>query len=186
MPTLCAFVQMSLDGYYVDATGDMSWAHKSDAEFQAFTESNAKGGARLLFGRSTYDLMASYWPTPHAAANNPVVAERMNQLPKVVFSRTLDNVSWNNTTLVKGNLAAEVRRMKKEAGEDLVILGSGNIISQLTQERLIDVYQIVLNPIVLGQGKSMFDGVKERLNLKLTQSRVFNNGNVFLSYEPAA
>lgn len=184
MPKLGVFNMVALDGYFVDKNGDMSWAHKQDSEWNAFAADNAKGGGVLLFGRITYELMMRYWPTPLAAENNPVVAERMNNLPKVVFSRTLDKASWNNTTLVKGDPAAEVRKMKKEPGEDLVILGSGSIVSQLAQEGLIDEYQIVVNPIALGQGRTMFDGIKERLLLKLTKTRTFGNGNVLLCYEP--
>jgi dihydrofolate reductase len=87
---------------------------------------------------------------------------------------------------VKGDMAAEVRRMKQEPGEGMAILGSGTIVSQLTSERLIDEYQVVVTPVVLGEGRTMFDGVKEKLNLKLTKTRAFGNGNVFLCYEQAA
>jgi dihydrofolate reductase len=139
-----------------------------------------------LFGRVTYDLMAGYWPTPLAARNDPVVAEGMNWMPKVVFSRTLDKASWSNTKLVKGDLAQEVRKLKREPGEDIAILGSGSIVSQLTQELLIDEYQIVVNPVVLGEGRTMFDGVKNKLMLKHTRTRAFGNGNVLLCYEPMA
>jgi dihydrofolate reductase len=128
--------------------------------------------------------MASYWPTPEAIKSDPVVAKGMNSLPKVVFSRTLNKVSWNNTKLVKGGLAAEVQKMKQEPGKDMVILGSGTIVSQLAQEGLIDEYQIIVNPVVLGKGRTMFDGIKERLALKLTETRTFGNGNVLLSSEP--
>jgi dihydrofolate reductase len=114
----------------------------------------------------------------------PAVAARMNSLPKVVFSRTLEQASWSNTTLVKSDLPAAVRKMKQEPGNDLVILGSGSIVAQLAQEGLIDEFQIALTPIVLGKGRTMFDGVRKRLNLKLTSSRAFANGNVFLRYEP--
>jgi dihydrofolate reductase len=175
---------VTLDGYFVDRDGDMSWAHKQDPEWTAFAAENAKGGGLLLFGRITYELMTRYWPTPLAAENNPVVADRMNNLPKVVFSRTLDKASWKNTQLVKGDVAAEVRKMKEEPGEDIAILGSGSIVSQLAPEGLIDEYQIVVNPIILGKGRTMFDGVKESLPLKLTKTRTFGNGNVLLCYEP--
>jgi dihydrofolate reductase len=107
-------------------------------------------------------------------------------LPKVVFSKTLNQASWNNTTLLKGDLAAEMRKMKQAPGEDMVILGSGSIVSQLAQEGLIDEYQIVVNPVILGKGRTMFDGVKEKLRLKLTKTRAFGNGNVLLCYEPTA
>ena len=108
MRKLAAFIQVSLDGYFADSDGGIDWAYKdpTDAEWNAFVAGNAKGGGQLLFGRITYEFMASYWPTPMAAANNPVVAERMNSLPKLVFSRTLDAAPWQNTTLVTGDLVS--------------------------------------------------------------------------------
>jgi dihydrofolate reductase len=108
----------------------------------------------------------------------------MNNLPKVVFSRTLDKASWNNTTLLKGELAAEMRRLKQAPGEGLVILGSGSLGAQLAQASLIDEYQLVVNPVLLGKGRTMFDGIQEKLSLKLTKTRAFGNGNVLLCYEP--
>jgi dihydrofolate reductase len=140
----------------------------------------------LVFGRITYELMASYWPTPMALQNSPIVAKGMNDMPKIVFSRTLNKVSWNNTRLVKGDLTAEVRKLKQEPGPNMVILGSGSIVSQLAQQNLIDEYQVALRPIVLGQGRTMFEGVKDKLNLKLTKSRTFGNGTVFTCYQPIA
>jgi dihydrofolate reductase len=188
MRKLAAFSQVTLDGYFAGLNGDISWAHRDsqDAEWNAFVAGNASGGGLLLFGRITYELMASYWPTPYAIQNDPVVAERMNALPKVVFSRTLDQVSWSHTRLVKGGLAAEIRKMKNEPGEGMAILGSGSLVSQLAREGLIDEYQIVVNPVVLGTGRTLFGGVKEKLPLKLTKTRAFGNGNVLLCYEPVA
>ena len=118
------------------------------------------------------------------ATNECSVAEGMNNLQKVVFSRTLDKASWKNTKLVRGDLVEEVRKMKKESGPDMVILGSGSIVSQLAQAGLIDEYQVALSPILLGKGRTMFEGVKQNVNLKKT--RVFDNGKVMLWYEPAA
>ncbi|MGO9481760.1 MAG: dihydrofolate reductase family protein [Candidatus Kryptoniota bacterium] len=187
MRTLAVFNMISLDGYFVDANGDMSWAHSdrsNDAEFNEFIKNNASGGGELLFGRKTYDLMVSHWPTPEAKKNDPVVAEGMNSMAKVVFSRKMDKATWNNTKLVKENMVDEVRKMKQESGKGMVILGSGEIVSQLAQEGLIDQYQILVIPIVLGKGRTMFEGIKDRFKLKLTKSRAFANGNVFLSYEP--
>ena len=186
MPKLVVYTSVSLDGYFTDANGDMNWAHKHDPEWQAFVSENASGGGQLLFGRVTYDLMASFWPTALAAQSNPVVVERMNNLRKFVFSRTLDHVTWNNTTLLKGDLAAEVRKLKQEPGPDIVVMGSGSIVAQLAEAGLIDEYQIVLNPIVVGDGRTMFEGVKRKLPMKLARSRAFGNGNVVLFYEPAA
>jgi dihydrofolate reductase len=111
---------------------------------------------------------------------------RVNSLPKVVFSRTLAKADWQNTRLIKGDLASAARELKREPGPDMVILGSGSIVSQLTEARLIDEYQVVLCPVVLGGGRSMFEGVKDKLGLKLKRSRAFGNGNVVLRYEPKA
>lgn len=186
MRNLIVFNSVSLDGYFSDANSDMSFAHNAipDVEWDAFVESNASGGGTLLFGRITYELMASFWPTALAAEQMPVVAERMNNLTKVVFSRTLDKVSWNNTKLVKNDLIGEIRKMKNEAGEGITILGSGSIVSQLTDYRLIDEYQIVVVPVVLGKGRTMFEGVAQNLPLRLIKTRSFINGNVLLCYEP--
>jgi dihydrofolate reductase len=138
----------------------------------------------LLFGRVTYELMASYWPTPDAIKNDPIVAEKMNTLPKIVFSKTLNKVGWNNTRLVKDVISKEIEKMKQVPGKDIVILGSGSIMSEFAQRGLIDEYRIMVNPIVLGDGKPLFKGIKDRLNLKLTKTRTFGNGNVLLYYQP--
>jgi dihydrofolate reductase len=184
MTKLVVYNAMSLDGYFTDANGDMSWAHKRDPEWQAFVSENASGGGQLLFGRVTYDLMASFWPTPLAAQSNPIVVERMNNLRKFVFSTTLDRVSWHNTTLLKGDLTTEVRKLKQEPGPNIVIMGSGSIVAQLADAGLIDEYQIVLNPLVVGNGRTLFEGVKRKLPMKLARSQAFGNGNMVLFYEP--
>jgi dihydrofolate reductase len=186
MRRLISFTQVTLDGYFTGRDGDLSWAHEGqqDPEWSAFVAENASGGGQLLFGRITYGLMVSYWPTPAARENDPVVAERMNNLPKVVFSRTLDKASWSNTRLMKGDLATEVRRLKHEPGEGMTILGSGSLVSQLAQAGLIDEYQIVVKPVALGEGRTMFEGITQKLRLKRTTTRTFTNGNVLLSYEP--
>jgi dihydrofolate reductase len=138
-----------------------------------------------VFGRVTYEMMASHWPTPEAKKSAPAIAEGMNASPKIVFSKTLDKVTWQNTRLVKSDPAAEIRKAKNEPGKDLVIMGSGTLISQLTQARLIDEYQVVLVPIVLGAGRTMFEGMKDKLPLKLRKTRPFSNGNVVLYYDAA-
>jgi dihydrofolate reductase len=181
---LIVFNNETLDGYFTSVNGDISWAHSGteDAEFDAFVAENAKGGGELLLGRITYELMAGYWPTPIAIKNNPTVAEGMNSMPKVVFSRTLDKASWSNTQLVKSDPVSEVRRMKNEPGKDIVILGSGSIVSQLAPEGLIDEYQVVMHPVVLGKGRTMFHGIGDKLALKLTNTRTFKSGKIFLCY----
>ena len=183
MPKLVTYNMVSLDAYFTDSTGDMSWAHKKDPEWQAFVSENASGGGQLLFGRITYELLANFWPTPFAAQSNPIVVERMNSLPKIVFSRKLDKASWNNTTLVKGELTTEVQKLKREPGPNMTIMGSGSIVAQLADAGLIDEYQIVVSPLVLGNGRTLFEGVKKKLPMKLTKSRAFGNGNVVLCYE---
>ena len=177
MARLVVFDSVSLDGYFVDANGDMLWAHRPDAEWEAFTAQNASGNAALVFGRRTYEMMAGFWPSEQARAMNPQVADRMNAALKIVFSRTLDRATWQNTMLVKDMLGA-VRGLKAAPGPDMVILGSGEIVAQLTEAGLVDEYQIVVVPIVLGGGRTLFDGVKRRPVLTLQKSRAFGNGNV--------
>ena len=185
MRTLSVYNTISLDGYFTDGGGDMSWAHQRDAEWSAFVAGNAGGESQMLFGRITYDMMSSFWPTAQAIQMMPQVAKAMNESRKVVFSRTLTDATWRNTTLVTGDIVGAVKRMKAEPGPNLLIMGSGSIVAQLTQARLIDVYQIVVNPIVLGAGRSLFEGVKDSMQLRLTKSRSFSNGNVVNSYESA-
>ena len=186
MGRLMVFNSVSLDGYYTGANGDLSWAYanRNDAEWNSFVEGNAKGEGMLLFGRVTYDMMVSYWPTPAAQKDMPVIAAGMNRARKIVFSRTLDTSSWNNTRVVRGDIAAEVRKLKQESGPGMVILGSGSIVAQLVG--LIDEYQFVVIPVVIGSGKTMFEGIQQKINLKLTKTRTFGNGNVLLCYQPKA
>ena len=184
MRKLIVFNLMTLDGYIAGADGDISW-HNVDQEFQELANKAANSGNTLIFGRITYELMASFWPTEEALKTDPLVAQGMNNAEKIVFSRTLNTAGWNNTRLVKQDLTGEMRNLKQQEGKDLTILGSGTIVSQLAQEGLIDRYEILLNPVVLGKGKTMFEGLKRRLNLKLTGTRAFGNGNVLLTYEPA-
>jgi dihydrofolate reductase len=179
---LLVFNQVTLDGYFSGPNGDLSWAHKQDPEWDKFVADNAKGGGTLLFGRVTYEMMVAFWPTPEAMKAFPKVAEGMNKSQKVVFSRTLDKVSWQNTKLVKNGMADEVRKMKGQPGQGMTILGSGKVVSQLASEGLIDEYQIVVNPIALGKGRTMFEGVKAPVNLTRTSTREFKNGNILTVY----
>jgi len=186
MRKLIVFNLVSLDGYIADGKGDMSWAKPDagDGEWHAFVADNVRGGGGLVFGRKTYELMVSFWPTALAQQSFPEVALRMNSAPKLVFSRTLEQSTWNNTTFTKGDPAAEIRKLKESPGVDLAILGSGSIVSQAAQAGLIDEFQMVMNPIALGKGKTMFETLADKLPLKLVRTRVFQNGNVLLCYEP--
>ena len=189
MQKLMVFNNTSLDGYFVDAQGNEYFARNPipDEEWDAFVNSNAsgRGGGTFLFGRVTYERMAQFWPTPAAASALPMVAKKMNVTPKVVFSRTLDRADWENTSLMKGDLVAEVRKLKEAPGDGILIFGSGTLVSQLTEARLIDEYQIVQTPVALGKGRTLFDGMKKMLLLKLVEARPFKNGNVFLRYQPS-
>lgn len=184
MSKLTVFNMISVDGYFTDAKGDMSWAHQNDPEWRDFTKNNVRGeGGVLLFGRITYEMMASHWPTPQAKQQFPEVADKMNSAQKVVVSHSLNKATWNNTRILKGDLLTEIPRLKEAVPEGIVILGSGSIVSQLADANLVDEYQLVINPIALGAGRTLFDGMKNRLRLKRTQSRTFKNGNVFVTYE---
>jgi dihydrofolate reductase len=186
MRKLSVFESVSLDGYFKTPDGDIAWMHQGgdDPEFQAFTAGNAGGGGTLLLGRTTYELFASFWPTPQAMQQMPEVAGPMNAMPKFVVSHSLHKTTWNNTKVLKGDLAAQVRKLKAEPGEGITVLGSGSIVSQLTQAGLVDEFQIVLVPVVLGEGETLFGGMKQMLSLKLVTSRTFRNGRAYLVYEP--
>jgi dihydrofolate reductase len=183
MRKLSVFNLVTLDGYISGEGGDISW-HRVDKEFQKYAEKNSNSGNTLLFGRVTYEMMANYWPSADALKDDPVVARGMNRSPKIVFSRTLKKADWANTRLVKGDLLGEVRKLKKQSGKGLTIIGSGSIVAQLAQAGLIDEYQLLLNPVILGKGRTMFEGVERKPTLKLTSTRTFGNGNVLLCYEP--
>ncbi len=167
--------------------GGGSWLRNPapDAEWDALLARNATSEGQMLLGRITYEALSRHWTSPRATTVDSTVAAAMNAIPKVVFSRTLDKVSWNNARLVKSDMVAEVRKLKQEPGFDMVILGSGSIIRQLTHEGLIDEYQLVVVPVVLGEGRSMFQGLQKTLRLKLINQRCFANGNIILTYEPS-
>lgn len=186
MRQLIVFNNLSIDGYFTGANGDMSFAHnlRPDAEWQAYIASNASGDGELLFGRVTYDMMAGFWPTPAALERMKTVADGMNRARKVVFSRTLEKADWNNTRLLKGDLAIEVRKLKSESGGGMCILGSGTIVAQLAGAGLIDEFHNVVVPVVVGKGRTQFEGVTKRLDFDVKSVRAFANGNVLTIYTP--
>jgi dihydrofolate reductase len=188
MRKLSVFNSVSLDGYFTDANNDYSFAHDgaTDPEVMEFTKGNAKGANALIFGRVTYELMSAWWPTPAAAKAMPEIAAGMNKAPKYVFSHTLDAADWSNTTVLKGDPATEMARIKQTPGPDMTILGSGTIVAQLTAAGLIDEVQLMVCPVLLGNGKSMFAGVAGKPRWILSRSKTFRNGRVFLAYDRAA
>ncbi|HVU11639.1 MAG TPA: dihydrofolate reductase family protein [Phototrophicaceae bacterium] len=174
---------MTLDGSIGRPNGDLDWFVTND-EFFDDTPDQMDQADTLLYGRVTYEGMASYWPTAMAAQQNPAaITDRMNAIAKVVFSKTLDKADWNNSRLVPGDLGEEVRRMKQQPGKDMIIFGSGQIAAALSQMGLIDIYRIFLNPVALGSGIPMFTNT---IKLKLLSSRTFKNGVVVLEYAPEA
>lgn len=184
MRKVSVFNNVSLDGYYTSENNDYGWAREgaSDPEVIEFTKGNAKGANALVFGRVTYDLMVAWWPTPEAAKAMPEITTGMNAAPKYVFSRTLREVTWSNTTLLKDDPAREIARIKATPGPDMTVLGSGTIVAQLAAAGLIDEVQLMVVPVVLGSGKSQFAGVGGKPWWTLSRSKTFTNGRVFLTY----
>ena len=177
------FNMTTLDGFFEGPNQDISW-HNVDEEFNEFAIDQLNEIDTLLFGRVTYQLMASYWPTEAAINDDPEVAGLMNSLPKIVFSRTLDQADWNNSRLVKENIAEEVLNLKQQPGKDIAIFGSSDLAVTLAESSLIDEYRIIVNPVFLGHGTPLLKGIKEKVNLKLLKARTFKSGNVLLYYEP--
>jgi dihydrofolate reductase len=177
------FMMVTLDGFFEGPNHEIDW-HNVDEEFNEFAIHQLDDVDMLLFGRVTYQLMASYWPTPFAKEDDPIVADKMNTVPKLVFSKTLDKAEWNNSRLVKENVAEEIAKLKQQQGRDLAIFGSSNLAVSLIQMGFIDELRIMVNPVVLGNGNPLFKGIHEKLNLKLLKTRTFRSGNVLLYYQP--
>jgi len=183
MRKLFSFNMVTLDGFFEGPNQDISW-HNVDAEFNEFAIEQTSTGDTLVFGRVTYQLMASYWPTPDAIKDDPVVADYMNRVPKVVVSRTLKKAEWNNTRLIKDHVAEEITKLKQQPGKDIAVFGSANLLSTLMQLDLVDEHRIMVNPVILGNGNPLFKRTENKLGLKLVRTRTFGNGNVLLCYQP--
>lgn len=184
MRTLFAFLMVTLDGFF---DGPAPWAldwHNVDGEFNDFAIRQLDEVDMLLFGRRTFQGMAGYWPTETAKANDPVVAEKMNSLPKLVFSATLDGVEWNNSRLVKENAAEVVSRLKRQHGRDMAVFGSSALAASLLRLGLLDEVRLMVNPVVLGSGRRVFEGLNDKRRMELLRTRTFRSGNVLLCYRP--
>lgn len=184
MRKVIMFNMMTLDGIFEGPNADISW-HQVDDEFNEFAVEQLKTVDMILFGRVTYEGMASYWTTPNAIEDDPIVAGNMNSFPKIVFSRTLNKAEWNNTRLIKENISGEVQKLKQQPGKDMIIFGSANLVASFAKLGLIDEYRIIVNPVILGEGMPLFKSADEQLKLHLLKSRAFANGNVLLYYQPA-
>jgi dihydrofolate reductase len=182
MGRLSMFNLVSLDGFFAGPGGEIDW-FRTDDEFERFAIEHTGRAQHLLFGRVTYELMASYWPTAEATAAEPEIAQLMNSLPKTVFSHTLREVTWENTRLVSDNAADVVARLKRETDGEIYLFGSADLAATLTEAGLFDEYRLILNPVVLGRGRPLFKDERP-LDLRLLHERRFGNGNVLLTYEP--
>jgi dihydrofolate reductase len=171
---------ISLDGFYEGPNDEIDF-FVIDQEFLAYAAAMLDSVDTILFGRKTYQHMAAYWPTAPADA----VAQKMNSLPKIVFSKTLQKADWNNSRLAKDDLVEEVNKLKQGPGGDMVVLGSATLASQLLQLGLIDEYRVLINPVLIGSGKPLFRGITERIKVKLLATRSLASGMVILSYGKA-
>jgi dihydrofolate reductase len=176
---------VSLDGFFEGPNREIDWFNVGE-DFFDYVRELFSSIDTILYGRETYEQMASYWPTPQADAelNDPAIIHKMNHLNKIVFSDSLQTADWNNSSIIKNVTAEKVAELKQQEGKDMVIFGSGTLVSQLTNWKLIDEYRIIINPLVLGKGHSMFNGVKGRVSLQLTDAQRLSTGSVILYYEP--
>jgi dihydrofolate reductase len=135
-----------------------------------------------LFGRKTYEKMAAFWPT--APSDDPF-AQHLNNVQKYVASTTLQDLTWQNSTLLKGDVAQEVAKLKEQPGKNITVLGSGNLVQTLMKHDLVDEYFLAVYPIVLSSGKRLFPDDGQLRNLRLVDSKPTNTGGVLLTYQPA-
>jgi dihydrofolate reductase len=183
MRTLSAYNFLTLNGFFRGPQEDISW-HAHGGEEEQYSVESLQGEGILLLGRKTYDMMASFWPTPAAATQFPEVAAGMNRAEKIVFSKKPFASRWENTRVITGDIVDEVRALKATPGKNMTILGSGSIIGLFTEHGLIDEYQFMIDPVAIPDGTPVFAGITKNLELELIGSRVFKSGVVLLSYRP--
>lgn len=179
MRKLIAWDMVSLDGYFEGPDHDLSW-FVFDDELERYVTDTQQDAGTLLFGRVTYQMMAAYWP--HAEGR---IADFMNRVEKVVFSRTLENVDWHNSRIVRDDVPDEVARIKAQPGGDIFVFGSADFTATLMRHNLIDEYRIGINPVLLGRGVPLFKEGPERAKLTLLEARPLQSGVVILHYAPA-
>lgn len=188
MRKVVLFMHLSLDGFAADANHDLGFL-SYDEELARYADELVKTVGSPLYGRTTYQLMESYWPTvltkPNANKQALAHAQWVENVPKIVFSKTLKEVTWNNTRLIKDNVAEEVKKLKQQPGKDLVIFGSPGLAAYFMNLGLIDEYQLTVHPIILGNGISMFTNNTTKNNLKLLDTKTLKSGVVTLHYATA-
>ena len=183
MRKLISFMVITADGFTEGPEGEFDWPNV-DEGFNEFAVSQIHDLGALLFGRVTYEGMASYWPTPQALEDDPVVTDLMNRVPKYVFSHTLSSADWANTTLVSGEAGPAVAKLKQEDGYDLAVVGSAKFTASLIEQGLVDELRVMVNPVLLGGGVSLYSAITQRVPLTLLRTTVFPSGNVLLVYRP--
>ena len=175
----------SLDGFIADANGELGWI-RGDDEMSAYEISMVNNADTLLLGRKTYVDFAAYWSkvpsNPKAAEWEIIFAQKINALKKIVFSNSLGKAEWNHSTIAKKIVCEEIMEIKKASKKGIVIYGSASIIQELTRHELIDEYQFLVHPIILGNGIPLF---KDKVDLKFVKSEPFESGVVLLTYHLA-
>jgi dihydrofolate reductase len=172
---------LSLDGV-MESPDKWHFPYFDDAMGEAVGSQMAEADAMLL-GRVTYQEFASYWP--HQSNDEVDIADYMNNTPKVVVSTSLDTVGWQNSTLIKTNVAAELAKLKEQPGKDIGVTGSGTLVRSLLRDGLLDELRLLVHPIVVGSGKRLFEAGPAHKPLNLVDSKTFSTGVLFLTYQPA-
>ena len=183
MGKLISFTLTSLNGYYKNLSGTIAW-HQHGAEETEYSAASLEAGNTLLFGRVTYEEMAVYWSSQAAFDQAPIIAERMNKAEKIVFSTTLDTPIWHNTRVIGNNIVEQVKTLKQTSAADMTLLGSGSVVRQFAEAGLIDEYQLMIDPVAIGGGATLFAGLKRDLHLTLTHVKPFDSGVILAFYEP--
>ena len=178
---------VTLDGFIAGPNEEMDWVIV-DEEMGTYEDEVVSAADTLLLGRVTYQSFAGSWPyvpdNPAAHPGEKEYARKLNAMRKIVFSKTLPTVEWNNSSLVKEVLPEDITKLKQEPGRDMLIYGSASLVRTLTNHGLIDEYQLLVHPVVLGGGKPLFQDIKERKKLKLVKTKTFPSGVIGLYYQP--
>jgi len=185
MRKILVFNNVSLDGLFSDADGGVGWAKRDSDELTEYVKQSRGNITTYLFGRSTYQMFASFWPTPAGKAASPFFAKILGEGQKIVFSKSLRKAEWENTVIEPVADGRTIDRLKASKGGDCLIFGSGSLVRDLTQQGLIDEYQLVLNPIILGSGRPLFSPLPKSVELHLLEAKPFKTGTVLLRYRPA-